>query len=452
MKLALPFLLAALACAQTLNTKDDGYRGIWYFNQPSGDRYVYKYSGGFATYPQQHAPIAIYSKEANKTFFCYGGTVEGKRELLHMVSYYDHSTGEVPRPTILLNKQTEDAHDNPTLSIDGQGHLWIFSSAHGTSRPSYLHRSRKPYSIDAFDLILKTNFSYPQPWYVPGEGFLFLHTRYGGGRGLNWMTSLNGREWSEPQLLAHAEQGHYQVSWPDGGRIGTAFDVHPPPLGLNQRTNLYYLETRDMGRTWRTAQGTRVDVPLRSMDNPALIRDFRKEGLLVYLKDLQYDARHRPVILFLTSKGYQSGPANDPRVLMLARWTGQEWVWTRLTTADHNYDHGSFYIEENGTWRFIGPAAGGPQPYGTGGEIEMWTSRDEGRTWTLAKRLTQNSPYSHTYVRRPLNAHPGFYAFWADGNAFAPSKSRLYFAGREGSVFQLPARMSAEREKPRRIR
>lgn len=31
--------------------KDDGYRGIWYANQPSGDEYKFKYSGGFATYP-----------------------------------------------------------------------------------------------------------------------------------------------------------------------------------------------------------------------------------------------------------------------------------------------------------------------------------------------------------------------------------------------------------------
>ncbi len=38
--------------------RDDGYRGIWYSNQPSNDAYRYKYSGGFATYPQQHIPIA----------------------------------------------------------------------------------------------------------------------------------------------------------------------------------------------------------------------------------------------------------------------------------------------------------------------------------------------------------------------------------------------------------
>jgi len=33
----------------TLNKKADGYRGIWYMNQPSGDEFVYKYSGGLGT-------------------------------------------------------------------------------------------------------------------------------------------------------------------------------------------------------------------------------------------------------------------------------------------------------------------------------------------------------------------------------------------------------------------
>ena len=30
----------------TQNKQGTGYRGIWYMNQPSGDEYVYKYSGG----------------------------------------------------------------------------------------------------------------------------------------------------------------------------------------------------------------------------------------------------------------------------------------------------------------------------------------------------------------------------------------------------------------------
>ncbi len=66
-------------------TQDDGYRGIWYMNQPTGDAYRYKYSGGFATYPQQHVPIAVHAAQAGKTFFAYGGSPRGKNELLHMV-------------------------------------------------------------------------------------------------------------------------------------------------------------------------------------------------------------------------------------------------------------------------------------------------------------------------------------------------------------------------------
>ena len=58
----------------TLNQKDTGYRGIWYYNQPSGDEYVYKYSGGLGTYCAKHRPFAVYRPEVEKTFFCYGGT------------------------------------------------------------------------------------------------------------------------------------------------------------------------------------------------------------------------------------------------------------------------------------------------------------------------------------------------------------------------------------------
>ena len=57
----------------TLNQKDTGYRGIWYYNQPSGDEYVYKYSGGLGTYCAKHRPFAIYRPQVDKTFFCIRG-------------------------------------------------------------------------------------------------------------------------------------------------------------------------------------------------------------------------------------------------------------------------------------------------------------------------------------------------------------------------------------------
>ena len=105
----------------------------------------------------KHRPFAVYRPEVDKTFFCYGGTpldahlkhtgedLNGDRSfsrerggfLLHMVSYFDHKTGQVPRPTILLDKNTADAHDNPVISIDDDGYIWIFSTSHGLS--PFLH-------------------------------------------------------------------------------------------------------------------------------------------------------------------------------------------------------------------------------------------------------------------------------------------------------------------------
>jgi hypothetical protein len=453
MRLALLGLAAALSAAAGQLPRDTGYRGIWYQNQPTGDRYVYKYSGGFATYPQQQSPIAIYSARHQKTFFCYGGTEQGRQELLHMVSYYDHRTGLVPRPVILVNKKTDDAHDNPVLAMDDQDYLWVFSNAHGISRPSYIWRSDRPADISAFTLVRTTNFSYGHPWYIPGEGFLFLHTLYQGkNRGLVWTRSPDGVDWSAPAPLANAEMGHYQITARTGRRVGMAFNVHPKPVGLNQRTNLYYLETADMGRTWRTAGGQPVATPVTTMASSSLVHDYRSEGRLVYLKTLEYDPAGRPVILFLTSAGYEPGERGGTREWKTARWTGTRWEIRDFTTSDHNYDFGPLAIEPGGAWRVIAPTAAGPQPGGTGGDIEMWVSRNHGRSWKKTRRLTESRTRSHTYVKKPVNAHRDFYALWADGDVLKPSGSNLYFTDREGTaVWRLPAHMSGDFARPERF-
>ncbi len=440
-------LFVAAAMAQPLPT-DDGYRGIWYANEPSGDEYAYKYSGGFATYPQQQSPIAYYAEKVNKTFFVYGGAAKDKNELLHMVSYYNHATGKLARPRILVNRHTSDAHDNPVMMLDEAGHIWIFSNSHGVARPSYIYKSKKPYSIDEFELVTTTNFSYGHALYFAGRGFLFPHTRYAGrNRRLYWMTSRDGREWTEPQMLAHFDQGHYQVTCQDARRAASAFNYHPEPKGLNARTNLYYVETPDMGKSWTNAGGAPVTVPLASATNPALVHDYKSEGLLVYLKTVQYDRRGRPVILFLTSRGYESGPKNNPRTWRTAHWTGSEWRIRTVITSDHNYDFGSLGIDRDGTWRLIAPTDAGPQPYTTGGDMVLWTSKDEGATWKRVKQLTQvtqGGTRNHTYARQPVNAHAGFYALWADGNTKRESESSLYFTDRNGrQVWRMPREIPA---------
>ena len=416
--------------------KADEIRGIWYSNQPSGDEYRFKYAGGFATYPQQHLPIAIHCASVNKTFFTYGAA-DAENGLLHAVSYFDHATGKVARPTILLAKQTSDAHDNPVMSVDDRGYVWIFSASHGRSRPSFIHRSVKPYDIEAFERVVTTNFSYPQPWFVAGQGFCFLQTSYDGRRSLYCQRSTDGRKWSDRQLLASFGRGHYQVSWRQGAKIGTVFNYHPQKVGLNARTNLYYMETIDGGVTWRTVDGGQLDLPLQARDNPARIAEYESRGVLVYLKDLQFDEEGHPVIVYLTSRGFEAGPKNDPRTWRIRRWDGERWLDYAITTSDHNYDFGSLYLEAPDRWRLIAPTAPGPQKYNTGGEIEMWESADRGRSWRVVSQLTRGSEFNHTYVRRPVDAHPGFYGLWADGHGRRPSASSLYFTTRDGVVTRM---------------
>ncbi len=432
------------------NRKLDGYRGIWYYNQRQGGEYVFKYSGGLGTYCGKHRPFAIYRPEVNKTFFCYGGTDEKNSTLLHMVSYFDHATGTVPRPTLLVDKQTTDAHDNPVIAIDAKGYIFIFSSSHGTGRPSYISRSKKPYDIDEFERIVTTNFSYTQPVYIAGKGFLFPQTIYLGGRANYFQTSPDGQQWTEPRLISLFGQGHYQITEPfEAKKLGSAFNYHPPKKGLNWRTNLYYMETSDFGETWQNAAGESLDIPLGDPANPALVAEYESKARNVYMKDITFDAEGHPIILYLTSGGWESGPANDPRIWQTARWTGSAWDIQGSIRSDNNYDLGSLYIEADGTWRLIGPTETGPQPYNPGGEVALWKSTDKGHTWTKVKQLTSNSPYNHTYVRRPLNAHPDFYAIWADGHARQQSESRIYFTNRDGDhVWRLPVTMEGETAKP----
>jgi hypothetical protein len=81
--------------------------------------------------------------------------------------------------------------------------------------------------------------------------------------------------------------------------------------------------------------------------------------------------------------------------------------------------------------------------------MAMWISKDYGLTWKKVKQLTTESPRNHTYARRPVNAHPDFYAIWADGHGRKPSSSSLYFCDKHGNVRVLPREMSEELVKPK---
>ena len=420
-------VIAPHLSAAEANPKDDGYRGIWFTlgTKRTINKYGDKYSGGLGTYTANHVPMAIYAEKVKKTFFVYGGEKKGTQTLLAMISYYDHDRRVVPRPTIVHDWQTAepalreeyvaDPHCNPSLCIDDKGYLWVFVSGRGSYRLGLVYRSAKPYSIERFELIRAWEITYPQPWWIEGKGLLVLFTKYTAGRELYWAFSRNSMtssfsrnglsRWYNDNRLAGIG-GHYQTSAQVGDSVITAFNVHPDGKS-DERTNLYYLRTDDCGRTWRNFRGEAVKTPLDRIDNPALVRDYRSEKRLVYIQDLNLDRHGRPLILYTTSANYAAGPPGDPRWLTVAHWNGKQWKYKEIAPANHNYSTGSIYVEDDG-WRIIAPTEPGPQPLGCGGEVAVWTSRDEGKTWHKDRVATHDSPFNHTYVRRPLHAHRGF--------------------------------------------
>ncbi|MFM8217396.1 MAG: hypothetical protein ACKOJF_00580, partial [Planctomycetaceae bacterium] len=121
--------LVAVADPPAASPRDSGYRGVWYANQPSGDEYRYKYSGGFATYPHQTVPCALYDATVNRTFFGYpleavdrmggGAAVDeggpglamGRRENPDMPGIVKHEGGVVVGVGCLLVEQDDRARD-----------------------------------------------------------------------------------------------------------------------------------------------------------------------------------------------------------------------------------------------------------------------------------------------------------------------------------------------------
>ena len=393
----------------------DGYRGIWFTIGQSKSEYGDKYSGGLGTYTMKHIPMAVYSPEVDRTYFVYGGCPDtGKAWLQCMVGCYDHRTGMLRKPRVVMDKGilgVSDPHDDPTVQIDKDGYIWVFVAGRANKRPGVRYRSSKPYDISSFEYVNESIMAYPQVMYDKDKGFFLFFTRYDGVRQLFWQTSQDGVEWTPYRKLAsikegsESKSGHYQISNVFEGKLCTAFNRHING-SVDTRTNIYYLQSTDWGRTWTTADGTVVDVPVTDRHSVCELRDYQSQGRNCYIKDLNFDQAGNPVILYLTSDNHLTGPAGGVRQWHTLYWTGSGWEESLVTTSTHCYDSGSIWVE-NGQWTVIAPTDPGPQYWGTGGEMVRWTSVDEGKTWRKSLSLTSGSVSNQTYARRPLWAADG---------------------------------------------
>jgi hypothetical protein len=444
-------LITASSGLFSQNQKMDGYKGIWFSEGPKLEN-GYKFSGGAATFASRHRPIAIYSPESKKTFFVYGGTSDpDERHLLIMISYFDHQSHMVPKPVIVYDKMgVKEPYDNASLSIDRNGYLWVFVSGYGRTRPGLIFKSRSPYSIDSFDIISEKEMISPQPWWNNNYGFMLLFSRVLKGWDLFFSSSEDGVKWTDNQRLT-AMGGNLLISAMHGDKLVSVFNYFPGG-NIDRQTNLYLLQTNDMGKTWKTIDDSVVNIPLSVIKNEALIKDYGSEGLFVYLSDIDFDKDGNPVLLVILSHNLSPGPDCEPRDWVVVSWKNQKWNFCKVCESDHNFDRGSLHIKDN-EWRIIGPTEPGPQKYCTGGDIALWVSRNDGADWVKELDVTQSSFNNNSFVQHPLNPQKEFFAFWADGNTEELSKSNLYFTNEKcRKVWVLPYKMNKNFQKPVRIR
>lgn len=434
----------------------DGYRGIWFTIGQAKSDYGDKYSGGLGTYTMKHIPVAVYSKEANKTFFVYGGAPDtGEKYLLCMAGCYDHATGMLRKPVVVHDKGcygVYDPHDDPTIQIDKDGYIWVFVAGRANKRPGLRYRSTKPYDISSFEYMNESIMAYPEVIYDNEKGFFLFETRYDGVRRTFFQTSPDGIHWSDYQPIAsimepgETKSGHYQFSNYDGKKLVCCFNRHING-SCDTRTNIYYIQSTDWGKTWTTADGAAVELPILREEGPALVRNFHAEGKNCYIKDINFDDKGNPVIYYVTSDNYLTGPDGGVRSHEVAHWNGKKWTFSKFAESTHCYDSGSLW-RDGKILTIIAPTDPGPQHWGTGGEMVMWKSFNRGKTWKRWLTLTKDSPRNHGYARRPLNHNDDFYAFWADGNPDKKSISYLYFCNSSGYVYRMPYDMTEEWQKP----
>lgn len=381
-----------------------------------------------------------------------------------MLSWFDHSTGWVRRPVVIHDRDTNNAHFNASLAVDEAGYIYVFANSHGLGgldhspqalarRESVVYRSIGPHDPSVFEVLRRDNFSYSQPWPRPGGGLLWLHTRYqqvgdGVRRVLYYGLCADAAGAWQPTRLVDAHAGSYQVSWSDGARVLTAFDVHPSEIGVDARSGLHVLEIDLTSGQVTNHAGNPVQPPVLE---PGKVVLREHAGSLVYLKDIAFDDDGSVAILYLTAAGPEPGPDGGPRTWRVVyRAAGQtQWRDVVVGTSDHNYDHGILTLDGS-RWTVTGPMDPGPQEHATGGTVITRVSADAGHSWSTVARVP-TSTRNHTYVRKPYGASSSFWALWTDGHALAPSPSSLYFAGEDGEVVCLPTEFDGEWAAPERV-
>ncbi|RPI46498.1 MAG: hypothetical protein EHM46_00490, partial [Bacteroidetes bacterium] len=319
------------------------------------------------------------------------------------IGYYDHETGQVATRTIFNDLEVDD-HDNPSILVDGNGHLLVFFTSHGGPEGIYFVRSVRPEDIGQWSegRLLKLNspsqleyghesYTYTNPVRLSEEnGRIFLFWRGIDGKPTYSTSEDNGETWSEGKILClpgrtYAFRRPYVKIASNGkDRIHIALtDGHPNSEPQNSIYYMYY-----QGGAFYRAGGEKIreegDVPHHPRECD-VVYDARLTGEKAWIWDVAEGPRGRPVLVYARFRD------NENHLYGYARWDGGKWNGHNLvnsgawfphtlegeTEPEPNYSGGIVLDHEDPSILYMSVKRD------TVFEIEKWTTANEGRSWNV---------------------------------------------------------------------
>ncbi|EHR62087.1 BNR-4 repeat-containing protein [Saccharomonospora cyanea] len=387
-------------------------------------------------------PRALYHEERHRR--TYLGYLTAAGEVV--VAQYDHDSGKLTKSVVMEHFPVDD-HNNPAVCIRPDGRVVVFWTGHATNIPLLYRRSVLPEDIGGGWEPLRaitTNSEGPYGWTYtnlaqlsaePGKLYLFWR---GGDFNPYFTTTTGGDRWTDAQPLVFVPGERPYVKMHSDGRdtIHFAFtQAHPRDV----HTSIYYMYYRG-GNLYRADGG--LIGPLGFPVNPSeadKVYDADTGGNpKAWVWEIAADERGRPVIV------YANFPTDDDHRYHYARWTGQRWENHRITAAggtisgdpgEPNYSGGVSLDHEDPSVVLLSRQRPGQRH-----EVERWTTRNGGRTWSV-EPITSNSTELNVRPFKPvgLRGNGPMSVLWMAGEypSYTDFRTRIMALGEDGEPFAL---------------
>ena len=404
---------------------------------------------------------------AGKVFVVFNGdaspTGNEKGRAFPMLVIYDVKSRTFSRPVKIAKESSSDHHDSPIIWADRANHLHVLYGCHKS--PGVHLVSLNPAGSNRERVVWRQGsqiapmLSYPCVFRMSGNRDLIYyrtdgHTsswtyRVTTDNGLTWtgptsdVTDLDSRgrlDWSSYQTKVAGKDRRYlhvvYIDYDDNKHDVDPQRFYNPKydsfVSNEWKYNLSYLridsETGAVCNSGQTPLQTPIDFSTSKRKCQIWDTQWRGAGVP---PAVALDERGSPVFLHVLS-----GDAITEHSYFYVRKVGATWLKTRITSSTHQWNSGHLVFDGEGVLHafVVGGdnyLSGGYMDRHGGGEIEEWTSSDQGNTWKK-KRLF--SPSGEQYrgwkfnnVQPVLNADGsvlhGMWIFYGWKNASEPEAS-----------------------------